>query len=65
MSVVPNRWVRFTRAWDWNIPGYGGRATKSFAAGAEVRLTRAQFQSAIAAGVAVSIPSPRMQGMGD
>lgn len=59
MSVVPNRWVRFTRAWDWNIPKYGSRATKTFPAGVEIRLTREQFQSAMAAGVAVSIPNPR------
>lgn len=59
MSVIPNRWVRFTRAWDWNIPKYGSRATKTFPAGVEVRLTREQFQSAMAAGVAVSIPNPR------
>jgi hypothetical protein len=58
-EIIPNRWVRFTRAWDWDIPKYWGRATKTFAAGAEVRLTRAQFQSAMAAGVAVSIPNPR------
>lgn len=61
INIVPNRWVRFTRSWDWDIPKYRGRATKSFPAGAEVRLTREQFQSAMAAGVVVSIPSPRMR----
>lgn len=62
-DIVPNRWVRFTRAWDWDVPKYsvGGlrRATKHFPAGVEIRLTRAQHQSAMAAGVAVSIPNPR------
>ena len=58
-DIVPNRWVRFTRSWDWDIPKYWGRATKTFPSGAEVRLTRDQFQSAMAAGVAVSIPNPR------
>lgn len=58
-GIIPNRWVRFTRAWDWNIPKYKGHATKAFYAGTVVRLTREQFQSAMAAGVAVSIPNPR------
>lgn len=61
MSPVPNRWVRFTRAWEWQIPKYRGRATKSFPAGTEIRLTRAQYQSAMAAGVVVSIRNPRMR----
>lgn len=57
--LVPNRWVRFTRAWSWDIPQHRGRATKHFPAGTEIRLTRAQYQSAMAAGVAVCIPNPR------
>lgn len=69
IDIVPNRWVRFTRAWDWHIPRYAGRsmarATKHFPAGTEIRLTRAQFQSAMAAGVAVSIPNPRSAGLED
>jgi hypothetical protein len=60
---VPNRWVRFVRAWDWPIPhkrrGAQSRATKHFPAGIEIRLTRAQHQSAMAAGVVVSITNPR------
>lgn len=59
INMPRNRWVRFTRDWDWDVPGYGGRATKSFPAGVEILLTREQFQSAMAAGVAVSIPNPR------
>lgn len=59
MNIVPNRWVRFLRNWDWNIPERGSRATLAFQAGAEVRLTRRQHESAMAAGVAVSIPNPR------
>lgn len=65
VDIVPNRWVRFTRAWSWDIPKYRGRATKTFLAGTEVRLTREQFQSAMAAGVAVSIPNPHRTGKGD
>jgi hypothetical protein len=68
-EIVPNRWVRFTRAWDWDIPKYSGkglrRATKHFPAGTEIRLTRDQHQSAIAAGVAVSIPNPRLSRRGE
>lgn len=60
-----NRWVRFIRPWDWDVPQYGGRATKHFPAGVEILLTRDQFQSAMAAGVAVSIPNPRQGGNGD
>lgn len=67
--VVPNRWVHFTRGWDWDIPKYTGatlrRATKHFPAGTEIRLTRAQFQSAMGAGVAVSIPNPRPADKGE
>lgn len=59
MSVVPNRWVEFRVDWNWDIPKYRGRATKCFRAGARIRLTREQFQSAMAAGVAISIPNPR------
>lgn len=59
INVIPNRWVEFTRAWDWEIPGRKGRAVKHFKAGVRRRLTREQFQSAMAAGVAVSIPNPR------
>ena len=59
IDIVPNRWVRFTRGWDWNVPGRRSRATKHFPAGVEIRLTRSQFQSAVAAGVAVSIQNPR------
>ncbi len=58
-EIIPNRWVRFTRAWDWDIPEYGGRATKHFPAGCEIRLTCRQYEPALAAGVAVSIPNPR------
>jgi len=58
-DVVTNRWVRFERDWDWNIPEYGGRATKTFLAGRIVRLTHRQYEPAIAAGVAVSIPNPK------
>jgi hypothetical protein len=62
MTMAADRsggWVRFTRAWDWDIPKWKGRATKHFPAGTIIRLTRAQHQSALAAGVAVSIPNPR------
>lgn len=58
-DVIPNRWVRFTRAWDWDVPKYKGRATKTFPVGAETRLTRDQFQSAMSAGAVVCIPNPR------
>lgn len=64
-EIVPNRWVRFTRAWDWSPPAaLPGRATKHFPAGTEIRLTRAQHQSAIAAGAVVSISNPRSAGGG-
>jgi hypothetical protein len=63
-----NRWVLFLRGWDWPIPhkrqGAQSRATKHFPAGTEIRLTRAQYQSAHAAGVVVSIPNPRGAGEG-
>jgi hypothetical protein len=62
MTMAADRsggWVRFTRAWDWDIPKWKGRATKHFPAGTRIRLTRAQHQSALAAGVAVSITNPR------
>jgi hypothetical protein len=65
VDIIPNRWVRFTRRWDWDIPKYGGRATKTFYAGTEIRLTREQFQSAMAAGVVVSIPNPRSAEEGE
>lgn len=58
MIVSRPGWVRFTRAWDWNIPKFHGRATKHFPAGTEVRLTRAQLQSALEAGAVVCIPTP-------
>jgi hypothetical protein len=58
-SEARGGWVRFTRAWDWDIPKWKGRATKHYRAGLEIRLTRDQYQSALAAGVAVSIPNPR------
>lgn len=64
-SEIGGRWVRFTRAWDWDIPKYKGRATKHFPAGVEILLTRDQFQSAMAAGVAVSIPNPRYAAKGE
>lgn len=60
-EIIQNRWVRFTRAWEWQIPKYGGRATKTFPAGTEIRLTRLQYQLAMAAGVVVSIRNPRMR----
>jgi len=60
-DVTPNRWVRFTKAWDWVCPDFKpvGRVSKHFPLGIEILLTRRQFQSAMAAGVAVSIPNPR------
>ena len=59
-ELVPNRWVRFLRAWDWNPPHrLPGRVTKHFPAGTEIRLTRSQYESAIAAGVVTSIRNPR------
>jgi hypothetical protein len=64
-DAIPNRWVQFTRAWDWSIPKYRGRATKHFPAGMRVRLTRSQYQSAMAAGVAVSIRNPRLEAFAE
>ncbi len=58
-------WVRFTRAWSWDIPKYRGRATKHFPAGTEIRLTRQQLESAAAAGVVVLIPNPRHAAEGE
>jgi len=58
-ELVPSRWVAFLVDWAWDIPGYGGRATKHFKAGTEILLTRRQHQSATAAGVVVSIQNPR------
>lgn len=60
-NVVPNRWVRFLGDWDWHNPHFKplGRYTVAFKAGTETRLRRDQFESAIAKGVAVSIPNPR------
>lgn len=54
-------WARFIRAWDWNLPGtrISGRYTKHFPAGVVIRLTRGQFQSAMAAGVIESTVNPR------
>jgi hypothetical protein len=63
--MVENRWVRFTHAWDWDVPKYRGRATKHFPVGTVILLTREQYQSAMAAGVAVSVPNPRRCGDGD
>lgn len=63
--MVTNRWVRFLRSWDWDVPEYGGRSTKSFSAGTEILLTHRQHQSAIAAGVVVSIPNPRCADEGE
>ncbi len=56
-----NRWVRFLKPWRWDLPGTAipGRWSKMFPAGLEIRLTRGQFQSAMAAGVVISIPNPR------
>lgn len=58
--VIPNRWVRFLVEWNWNCPDFGpvGRVTKCFPAGREIRLTRRQWESAMAAGVVTSIPNP-------
>jgi hypothetical protein len=64
VSVSSGGWVRFTRAWDWVIPEYGGRATKHFPAGTQIRLTRRQLQSALEAGAVVCIPNPRLAGQG-
>lgn len=63
--VIPNRWVRFTRDWNWSIPKYKGRATKAFKAGTEIRLTREQYELALARRVAVSIPNPRLAELGE
>ena len=62
--VVPNRWVRFLVEWNWNNPdtAIAGRATKCFPAGTEIRLTRRQWESAMPAGVAISITNPRYAG---
>src|SRR5262245_39102180 len=65
INIAPNRWVRFIRDFDWEIPKYGGRAHKFFRKGKEIRLTRRQFKSAWCAGAVVSIPHPRSSGGGD
>lgn len=57
-SEARGGWVRFTRAWDWNIPKYGGRATKHFPAGCEIRLTCEQMREAVNAQAVEMIPTP-------
>ena len=58
-AYKPGAWVRFTRAWDWIVPGKHGRAHKHFREGREVRLNGSQLQSAMAVGVVELIPNPR------
>lgn len=60
-EIIPNRWVRFERAWDWVCPAFKpiGRVTKHFPVGFQARLTRAQYAAAISNGVAKPIENPR------